>query len=180
MSFHPLRYLIEGERMRYEPRSMSYALHEDPTKFEYPMILRTGCMASEMLGEQLIQLSAQGGAWHYVPWRMLRNCFLRYGLFKRVLMSTRARHPKLEPYDATRVPRSGRIDGRDRATMLLGLAHLFSKDLAIRLEVPGEGDYLAPTRHLLACAVTPGELLLSRPAHVFPADRPAPKSSLVR
>src|SRR5687767_1652919 len=68
----------------------------------------TGKAESEWLGGLLIRLSAESGRWHGVPWRMLRNEFLRFGTLKRLVFAGVRNLPMVFLLEYLRDPRETR------------------------------------------------------------------------
>ncbi len=118
------------------------------TEFVDPVRVNTGKAESQWVGKLLIMLAVQNGEWHGVPWRMLRNTYMRYSTTARVLLCmTKVPPPPFEEEPAVTWT-MGR--GRPPETLLIGVQDMLERGLAIRTDIDGEA-YFFPTDKLLAC-----------------------------
>jgi hypothetical protein len=109
--------------------------------------MSTGKAESEWLGSLLILMAAQGGTWHKVPWRMLRNRYMRYDGLKRLLgcMDKTPMILKEQPIVTYIFGGSKPIE-----ELLIGVMDMVHRGLVDRTDEDGE-TYFAVNDRLLAC-----------------------------
>lgn len=138
----PLDALLEGARIPVPDAPLS----RPATDFLRLTLLHTGKAQSEWLGSYLLLLSAKGGSWHKVPWRMLRNRYLGYGIAGKLRCATRT-HPVIleeEPV-VTYVMGSEKVPVEE---LLIGVMDMVQHGLVELSKERGE-TYFFPTEALI-------------------------------
>ncbi len=162
---------VDGSRI--PPAMLSGdALPARPTsEFEKPVRIHTGKAESQWIGELLLRLSARGGQWHGVPYRMLRNEYMSYGPFRRLLLHGSKKPPPLFNEEDEEPAVTWIIgSGRPPLSLLIGLSHLAAMSLVARIDIDGDA-YFFPTERLLSCAVT-REQPMTLERHIWPFGYP--------
>lgn len=124
------------------------ALARPATDFSRPVVLHTNKAESQWLGSLLLYLSAQGGEWRAVPWRMLRNMYMGFDAFERTKRRGDLRLPKAVSTSMPVVYVSN--ESLPIEELLIGLSHMMQKGLVKTFSDERE-DYLIPTDNLISC-----------------------------
>lgn len=116
--------------------------------FARPVALNTNKAESQWLGSLLLYLSASGGEWKAVPWRMLRNAYMGYDAATCLAQRNDVRLPRAVSITAPVVYVAG--SGLPIEELLIGYSHMLAKGLVKTFSGEQE-DYLIPTDNLLSC-----------------------------
>lgn len=143
---------IDGVRIPITTFKSSDALAKSASDFAEPVQLNTGKAESEWLGSLLIYLSAQGGTWQGVPWRMVRNAYMSYGEARRFEL----RDDRRLPITLAREPAVTYTLGGETPVeeLLIGYSDMMRRQLA-GIFSGHLDDFLYPTNRLLKCASRP-------------------------
>ncbi len=145
---------IDGERT-VSPKQLRRPATDfrDPTTFE----VSTGKKEGQWLGKLLISLSAKGGAWYLVPWRMLRNEYMKYSKRDRVLRCMWLKPPALPTKEHLSVidVTLGNESSLLLELLLIGLKDLLDNGMVDQITMVNGETYYRPTEKLLSCVYDP-------------------------
>jgi hypothetical protein len=142
-----LATLIQGDRIALDLIKPSAKLAHDADMFaHHPIGLDAGSTEASWIGSWLVHLAAQGSSWHGVPWRLLRNDYMRYNPLKRVLVKDEKRVPDFRGKSAPEI--QAHFGKGPLVTLLIGVKKLVEAGLIEVITLEDE-DYLLPTDALL-------------------------------
>jgi hypothetical protein len=142
---------IEGYRYRIETQlsrpAMDFVVPQSQWEdFDRLVRFNTGKHETQLLCSVLVILSALGGEWHEVPWRMLRNYYMDYGTIRQLLLRWQ-KSPKLPDEEPAVVYADGETPMEE---LLIGVKDMLDRGFAEMTLIDDEAHF-SPTEKLLAC-----------------------------
>ncbi len=168
MSF--FKKFVDGVRVRHSPANGDLPFAFSAEEFAEPMQIHTGKAESQWVGSLLIWFAAQGGEWHWVPWRMLRNQYMHYGAIRRLLLASDRQLPCFYEEEPVVEWTLGRR-GQPPETLTIGVQDLCEHGLVSLWKTKDGEAMLFPTEKLLGCRTT-GESPMTVKRHMFPFGVP--------
>jgi hypothetical protein len=139
--------ILEGAAVPIESPSLPKTV---PT-FSHPPRVSTGKAEGDKLGALLLYLATRNRRWHAVPWRMLRNTYMEFGMITRVLSIRHRKMPELPEQEPVVMYGGGRIPMEE---LLIGAKELIERKLATH-EQWDDQSFLVPTKDLVSKLVPP-------------------------
>jgi hypothetical protein len=145
---------FNGARMPVS--SLKHPLTRDALEFRRPVRINTGKAESQWLGSLVLILAAHGGKWQAVPWRLIRNTYMRYDILTKAKLRSEKMLPEIPKEENVVIYELGA--GTPIDELYNGLRHMIERGL-LEVITQDKEDFLFPTNALLKCTPEPFNMM---------------------